>query len=183
MVLKSLTLHSRGTAQKRAAPQFNVSAHESTKDGIMDQPLTKWYCDVCGGVIEDVSKGYVIWKSTKQMKSTGFKIIHQTKCDHKDFPSSSALRDFIGIDGLARLLALLSIGPLKEKIGQGSHCDTEDMDEFVDFFRRVQTPFYEEARRRFGNRDLLDDFSDSNEVLPYMQDTLCEIIGKYGTER
>jgi predicted GTPase len=31
------------------------------------------------------------------------------------------------------------------------------MDGFVDFFRRVQTPYYEEARTKFGFDTLLDD--------------------------
>lgn len=146
----------------------------------MDKPFTKWYCDVCGGKIEDASQGYVIWKSTDNLKYHGFKIIHKAKCDLKDYPASAALKDFLGNKGLAYLLSKLSIGPIKEALGHGSHCQVTKTDEFVDFVRRVQTPFYEEARRNFENRDLIEDYSDSNEVSPYFPDNLEKIIKSYG---
>ncbi len=149
----------------------------------MDKPLTILYCDVCQGRIEDAKKGYVIWRTSEQMKSYDFKIIHQTKCDRKDYPSSAALEDFLGSEGLAYLLAFLSLGPVKKRIGQKPHCDVKDTDEFVDFFRRVQTPYYEEGRRLFGNPDYLDQNSDNNEVGPYLPDALLKAIAKYGVER
>jgi len=149
----------------------------------MDKPLTVWYCDVCGDRIEDSSKGYVIWQTSKDMKGRNFKIIHQGQCDQRDFHSSAALNDFLGIEGLTNLLSFLSLGPIKKQIGQTPHCGIIDFDEFVDFFRRVQTPHYEEARRAFGNHELLEWFSDSNEVGPYLPDRLRDIIGRYGTER
>ena len=149
----------------------------------MDQPLTKWYCNVCGKPIEDAKNGYVIWKTTKESKSHGFKIIHQTKCDRKDHQASAALTDFLGENGLAYLLAKLSVGPIKKHIGQVVHCDAADIDEFVDFMRRVQTPFYEEARRHFGKHALLGDYSDSDEVYPYQPEQLEKIAKKYGTDR
>ncbi len=141
----------------------------------MSQPITKWYCDVCGEVIDDVKKGYVIWKSNEHGKSHAFKIIHQTKCDQRDHSLSAALRDFVGDDGMTKLLSHLSLGPIKRRLDQTSRCDVADFDEFVDFFRRVQTPFYEEARRHFGNENLIHEFSDANEVLPYMQSELEKI--------
>jgi len=145
----------------------------------MSQSPQKWYCDVCGESINDVKDGYVIWKSDAQLKSHDFKIIHRQKCDIKQYPSSAALEDFIGVDGLAKLLSMLSLGPIKENLGAGKHRDIADTDEFVDFVRRVQTPNYEEARRKFGDPDLLDDFSDSNEIAPYLQERLQRIIQSY----
>ncbi len=149
----------------------------------MDKPLTVWYCDVCGERIEDSKIGYVIWQTTKEMKAHNFKIIHQSRCDIREFHSSSALEDFLGPKGLAYLLTFLSLGPIKMHIGQTPHCDIIDFDEFGDFFRRVQTPYYEEARRAFGNEDLLDWFADSNQLSPYLPDTLKEIIERYGSTR
>ncbi|PCH49311.1 MAG: hypothetical protein COC22_06810 [Flavobacteriaceae bacterium] len=146
----------------------------------MDKPLTKWYCDVCGEKIENINQGYVIWKSTEDMKNQDYKIIHQTKCDIKAYPASAALEDFIGDEGLAYLLSKLSIGPIKEALSQGSYCQIRNNDEFVDFMRRVQTPFYEEARRHFKNPDLLENYCDSNEVSPYCPSDLKQIIKNYG---
>ncbi len=63
----------------------------------MDQPLAEWYCDVCGNKIEDINKGYVIWKKTKELKSHSFKIVHKTKCDLNDHVASAALNKFLGL--------------------------------------------------------------------------------------
>jgi hypothetical protein len=149
----------------------------------MDKPLTVWYCDICGDRIEDINKGYVIWETSHEMKEKSFKIIHQSKCDKKEFHGSLALQDFVGPEGITFLLSFMSIGPIKKYLGQGSHCSIFDFDEFVDFFHRVQTPYYEEARRFFKNERLLDFFSDSNEVGPYLPDRLKKIIEEYGAER
>lgn len=139
------------------------------------QPLTKWRCDVCGELIEGIDRGYVIWRGTS--KSGGpyeFKIIHQAKCDDNSYTSSGALNDFVGADGLAKLLSFLSVGPLKTAQGQSTRV-VGDLDELVDFIRRVQTPYYEEARQRFSEEKVLEHFSDSNEVAPYLQSRLKSI--------
>jgi len=149
----------------------------------MDKPLTKWYCDVCGDAIETAGEAYVVWKSV-EMRAQHFRIVHRTKCDKdKSFTASGPLEQFVGPRGLAYCLSFLSIGPVKKLIGQGSHCEAADLDEFVDFMRRVQTPFYEEARRLFKDRDFLDDWYDANEVLPYLPDELVKIIEKYSAHK
>jgi hypothetical protein len=74
-------------------------------------------CDVCGDRIA-AKDGYVVWKTTDDLKSSGFKIIHQGRCDRRDYPASAALSDFLGPEGVAQLLAFLSLGPIKRRIGQ-----------------------------------------------------------------
>jgi len=145
----------------------------------MTKPLTTWYCDVCGNMIDAPESGYVIWQTDKELGASGFKIIHQGKCDLKDHHASAALRDFLGERGQAYLLSKLSLGPIKHSLGQKPHRQINDMDEFVDFFRRVQTPFYEQARRKFSSEAVRSDFDDSNEVLPYLPETLKRIAAKY----
>lgn len=145
----------------------------------MSQLLKEWYCDVCGSAINDAKDGYVIWRSDVNHKYHGFKIIHQAKCDIDSYPFSSALEDFIGEDGLAKLLSMLSLGPIKAKLNAGRYCHIADIDEFVDFIRRVQTPHYEEARRNFSDANLVHDYSDANEVAPYLQRDLQNIIKSY----
>lgn len=146
----------------------------------MLKPLEQWICDVCGDVIESPEQGYVIWRHDEQYRECDFKIIHQTKCDTGAFPSSAAVEDFLGEAGLNYLLSFLSIGQIKVLLGQRSGASIKDMHEFVDFFRRMQTPYYEEARTKFSNHDLLEWFSDSNEVYPYKSEVLKRIIsGSY----
>lgn len=139
------------------------------------KPLTKWRCDVCGEAIESVDDGYVTWHGpSKSGAHYGFKIIHQGRCDDRRANLSAALRDYVGADGLAKLLSILSIGPLKKAQGQSPRV-VGDLDELVDFMRRVQTPYYEEARQRFSEEEVMQDFCDSNEVAPYLQSRLKRI--------
>lgn len=145
----------------------------------MDKPLMRWFCDVCGDTIERAQDGYVVW-SSDGTKASGFMIIHQGKCDKDDRPASAALSDFLGDRGLAYLLSFLSAGAVQSALGRPPHCEITDFDEFVDFFRRVQAPYYEEARRHFRNSDLLDNLHDANEYYPYLPETLRNIPGKYG---
>ena len=147
----------------------------------MDKPLARWYCDVCNEVIDDAKKGYVIWKSSKAKKYHGFKIIHQVRCDLDDHIASNALQDFLGERGAAYLLSFLSGGSLLARIGQSSR-SVSDLDEFVDLFRRCQTPYYEEARRKFADPDVREDFGDRNEYAPYLPETLKHIIENYPKE-
>ncbi len=143
----------------------------------MLEPLKQFYCDVCGEIIEKPSDGYVIWQrertETGLGKEHGFKIIHQNECDKDrvNYPSSMHLDHFLGPDGMAYLLSFLSIGPVKANLGQ-THEPKLDMDEFVDFFRRVQVPHYEEARQHFSHHEFLEDNCDNNEVGPYTQASL-----------
>lgn len=142
----------------------------------MDYPLTRWYCDVCGDAVESVRDGYVTWQTTEKGRGYGYKIIHVGRCDKDEDPSSSALEDFLGDRGLSYLLAQLSFGPLKLKGAKTSYTRVENLDEFVDFFRRVQTPYYEEARRKFSDPEVIEDFSDSNEVAPYLPENLAAMV-------
>lgn len=79
----------------------------------------------------------------------------------------------IGHDGQAWLLAMLSAGPLRGE-------EPRDYfpvypDQFVDLFRRLQTPGYEEARQRFGLASVLEAYADANEVQPYTPSELRRI--------
>jgi len=146
----------------------------------MNDYLTKWRCDMCGEDIESADDGYVIWKSDAKSKEHGFKIIHAVKCDtsSSEYTMSSALNDFLGDRGLTILLSKLSPGPIKGEQGEFG-CQIADLDEYVDFMRRVQTPHYEDARRHFKNSSLLDDYFDANEVAPYLPENLKRIVDRY----
>ena len=65
---------------------------------------------------------------------------------------------------------------IKRKIGHDPVRPPADLDDFVDFFRRVQTPYYEQARVRFGERDVLVDYHADNAFAPYLEEGLINII-------
>ena len=146
------------------------------------KPLEMWICDTCGEVIEKPDDGYVVWNYERQDGAISnlrkdFRIIHQSRCnnDRINSPASSALVDFLGQAGLNKLLRFLSHGPIRVHCDGATPPQLADMDAFVDFFRRVQVPYYEEARCHLQNHDVLERIFDSNEMYPYQTLILNEI--------
>lgn len=146
----------------------------------MDRPLTKWYCDRCDKVIEGIVKGYAVWKSDeipgKQMTfEHSFRIVHHVTCNtDRSYPSSVALKELTGADGLSNLLSKLSPGPFQIRAGIGLFTQV-NMDQYIDFIRRIHVPYYEQARRYFDS-DLIEGTSEENALHPYMVEKLREII-------
>lgn len=142
----------------------------------MDQPLTIWYCDVCHQPIVDKNRALVIWKSD----NTGyydFKIVHQTindqqGCDIPSYSGSMHLEEFLGIPGAVYLTSFLTTGPAHF----GENNNIKNISEFVDLFRRLQVPYYEEARRYFSTEKTQSYIQGWNEFAPYLPETLKKII-------
>jgi len=144
--------------------------------GCIMESLRQWICDNCGEIIEKPEDGYVFWKS-QDMKNYDFHIVHHVKCNlGNSFTKSMDLGCFLGADGLVRLLAMLDPGPMHQPNYQ---CEVSDMREFVEFFRRVQLPYYEEARIYWQDAKNDDFFSDANELRIYLPSTLQELIQLY----
>lgn len=145
----------------------------------MIEPLRQWTCDVCGNVIKSAKDGYVIWRKDDSGRDHDFKIVHQMTCDLDDYPSSMPVEAFLDADGLSYLLSFLSVGPLRLMLGDVSGPGVANLDEFVDFIRRLQIPYYEVARRRLSDPEILERLADSNEASTYMSDVLKNIASGY----
>ena len=146
----------------------------------MDKPLTIWYCDVCGQPLE-ANEGIAIFRRDEHGKLFDFKIVHQGDCDLGNEYLWLHLNSLLGEKGKEKLLSFLSPGMVKVNL-EGKHGTfprVKDFDEFVDFFRRCQTPYYEEARRYFSCPDLLEWHSDNNEIAPYFSESLKEMIEQF----
>ena len=73
------------------------------------------------------------------------------------------------------MLAFLSPGPLiKDREGE-PFSRAQDLDEYVDLFRRFQTPWYEEARGRWSDSETQQKLADANEIYPYTPDVLVRV--------
>lgn len=136
-----------------------------------------WVCDTCDQPIEEAATGYVVWRNDDQ-GCHDFNIIHKITCNDRDrFSQSAALAEFLGPRGLSYCLSFLSLGPVLARTQNVSHTRAADMDEFVDFVRRVQLPHYEQARRLYKDRAVLDQLRDANEIFPYLPGTMKTLTG------
>lgn len=148
-------------------------------------PLTNWACDACGDAIDDPRRGLVAWRDDEEGRAIVFMIVHKNidgrSCDpgsEAGYRSSLDIAEFLGDVGQARLLAMLSVGRLLE----GNVPGVADLDAYVDLFRRVQTPWYEEARGHWDDEATTYWLDDANEVYPYTPDVLEKIAtGKLGS--
>jgi len=88
------------------------------------------------------------------------------------------IREFLEADGLQSFLSNLDIGPLLDP-DQKYMPHLPDMRSFVEAVRRLQIPFYEEARLYFDKA--IDDgyFADQNEVGVFLPQTCKAIIAGY----
>lgn len=146
----------------------------------MKNKINHWYCDVCGEKVT-IDNGYVVWNphghDALNDGDIGFKIIHQGKCDLGTENASLALDFFVNEDGLARLTSLLSYGEFN-RLDESEEPKIGNIREFIDFFRRLQIPNYEEARRNFKNQDVIEMMYGANEIFPYTQEVLNEVKNK-----
>jgi len=160
-------------------------------------PLTQFYCDECGGIIENPQDGAVEWEDVPSKNSNtykyfvrGFRIVHKTfKSPFKEnrengcfkyngkFRKWGELTSFLEYKN-QQLFHFLDLGFMHDpddEIG----CQVTNMKEFVDFAKRLTIPYYEEARRYF--QTVLEDgyFGDQNEIGLFLEETLESIIERY----
>lgn len=145
-----------------AAFQIGVHAHKSQvmhnqsihTNG--DFKMEKWICDTCGGYINNADDGWVEWISLmstgKSPSGRGLRLVHDhssspraNKCQYnsdveyrkdKGTLSDLSLEDFLGPDGLMRLLVFISENELPK-------------DEVLEMIKRLHIPGYELARNHF----------------------------------
>jgi hypothetical protein len=145
----------------------------------MLDPLEQWICDTCGDVIDGPENGYTIWKQDDDRTLHSFKIVHHPDCDQEDHTLSVSLERMTGMLGMTKLLSYLSLGPFH--IGAGER-KPRDLDEFVDFFRRLQVPHYEEARQYYDREEASRLMGGANEYAPYLPQEMQELIQEVGSE-
>lgn len=106
----------------------------------------RWICDKCNDPIKTVESGWVKWtKNLNDGTLSGFKIIHHPACKQPGpkfqktglTAPGDPLKEFLGKDGLIRLLELLS------------KTNLEDQHELLEMIQRLHIPGYESARPHF----------------------------------
>lgn len=148
------------------------------------EPLQQWICDTCGETINNVEEGYLQWLVEREgeHKKYGFHIVHhllaspkggQWGCYYEDtldvHVGDLDLEHYTGVDGLSYLLTLATY-----------RNGVRDVEEFIDIVRRIQTPYYEEARFYF-DQALNDGVIEHrrHDAYSYKQTKLQDIIERY----
>lgn len=150
------------------------------------EPLQQWVCDVCGEVIEKPEDGYVVWSRDIDGKLDRIRIVHKNRivgdervgCDRdRSFLLSMALPSFLGAKGIVMLLSLVDPGPNFTREYEDRIANKRL---FLEIVRRLQIPYYEEARL-YWNKAMADGFFDgANELWAYDPENLQALVEKYG---
>lgn len=150
------------------------------------EPLKQWICDVCGELIASPEDGYVVWKTDGDQKILDIRIIHKNNlvdgervvgCDtDRSYSLSVALESFLGDEGKVRLLSMFDPGP--------EFCDEyveriADIRMYLEVYRRLQIPYYEEARLYWDRARHDGFFAGANEVWTYLPRVLKSVIEEY----
>lgn len=109
-------------------------------------PCQQFFCDTCGEVIESPSDGYVEFSRDEAHLMHNFNIVHDNTRCRQDLGSSYSLERFLGRQGIGLLSSWIHVGPITDTIGR-DRSEYKSVIEFAEFFKRLQLPYYEQARR------------------------------------
>lgn len=152
--------------------------------------LKQWVCDECRELIRKPEEGYVEWLTDENDIRYGFRIVHHApvssrhpdgncyrytgKCGSCD----SSLEQFLGAGGIVKMLSFINLGSLHDDFN--TEPKIKSSGEWVEFFKRLQVPYYEEARLYWHEAKEDGFFDGANEIKSYLPETLKELIESYG---
>lgn len=157
----------------------------------MLKPLKQFICDTCGQVIEKPEDGWFEWIQVDHTQPRhSFRIVH-----HKSASPRKHLEEGCYQHGNARgrsddhlhnilehelihLLYFLDVGPHHDPDAKDP--GVQNMREFLEIFRRLTIPYYEEARQYASIAKKDGYFEQANELMVYTEDFLRGLIEKYG---
>lgn len=156
------------------------------------KPLEEFICDFCGEIIRTPAEGWLEWLvDPVSQKSYGFRIVHHAtssprklggcyQYSHREDVRDLQLNDFTGREGLARLLSFLDEGPYHSPEYHGP--EVRDLREFTEILRRLEIPYYEEARIWWDKAMGDGYFGDANPATMYHPETLKGLVNRYATK-
>lgn len=168
------------------------------------RPGEQWICDTCGETILSAKEGWLEWLHTDDERelSYGFRIVHHiiaspnnpNRCGRPGLRAESCykydgtgrdrtahLDHIVALDGIAFLLGLIDGGPHFDGVYKGPR--VKNLREWVELFRRLAVPYYEEARLYWERAAADGFFSGMGEEVAYCPTTLKALIEQYGENR
>jgi hypothetical protein len=139
------------------------------------EPLEQFICDTCDTIIEKVENGAIEYLSSydkdgKQLPLKSFRICHAKSQCYKHLNTSGKcsrmLSEFNEENKVILLLELID----REYVSY----DLESLKEFLELFRRLTIPYYEEARQYWASAK--KDGLIINKITCYQESSLKKII-------
>jgi len=116
----------------------------------MLKPMKQWCCDSCGGIIDGPMEGYVEWyKTHRRQQTSGCRIVHVSRQCAYDAAEQAALGRTATVISLDSVVGRRGLAHLLKRFGEvmgSGWAEPADGQAFVEVVRRVQLPYYEEAR-------------------------------------
>jgi len=157
------------------------------------KPLQQWYCDTCDELIQKPEDGWVEW-IRQNNRVQDFRICHHVIASPRQHSeegcyahgdkrgeASHHLKVFLGADGMISLLSDVHVGPWLDPQGKATS-GLGDAASWAETFRRLHVPYYEEARRYFARARAGGYSDDDNEIRPFLESSLLDIIQEYGDD-
>lgn len=155
----------------------------------MLRPLEQFKCDECGQTIDSPSDGYVEWEEVEEdghYTVRGLRIVHKPhaspnyggcyRYEGSPYRLDNELTFFLEYPQ-QHLFSFLDPGIVHNR-EQRNFNKVADFPAFVDFFKRLTIPYYEEARIYFPQA-MRDGLVDDNEIGLYTPERLQAIIEHY----
>lgn len=149
-------------------------------------PGKQWICDACGEIIKEAKDGYVQWKCNKETgQIEDFVIVHHKSASPRKNGScyiyrlDSDLESFLGEHGLVELHSLVDPGEYHAREYKPL---VSNLRKWLDFYKRLQLPYYEEARQYWDKAMHDGYFGDANEIYIYLPNNLKAMIEHYEDE-
>jgi hypothetical protein len=144
------------------------------------KPLHQWICDGCQDLIAEPTHGHLEWLALEEdhFKAHGFRIVHHSprsprrpagncyRYEERPGRRDMSLDTYVGSNGLPKLLMLLDPGP--PHLPEIRRPGVRDVGEWVELFRRLHIPYYEEARLYWDRAEDDGDFDDANALWLYL---------------
>ena len=141
--------------------------------------LDQFICDTCNQIIENIEEGAIEWISPfdgngKQLPSHSFRICHNNYNCYSIYKkvTGGVSRELVHFNDKIKIIELLAIID-KEYFP----FDQNSLNEYIELFRRLTIPYYEEARQYWNeanNEGLIN-----NKTSCFQQDNLERIINRF----
>ena len=141
------------------------------------KPLTQFFCDSCNELIDTPADGYIEFDKNEQLQYNNFKIVHNEERCFQGLISSFELSRLLGSEGIGILSSWVHVGPITDPVGR-EKSEYASVVEFAEFFKRLQLPYYEQARH-YLKRAVESGYIDGNATGSHYPEGLKNIVSKF----